>query len=64
MEYEYTKPSDKELLNQTTDEKLHLVSMGVIGVEFDPEEAELAGAFEENALSEEDALAARFDDQA
>ena len=30
-------------------------------VEFDPEEAEYAGAFIEDALSEEDALAAMYD---
>ena len=62
---QYTRPTDEENLRETTREKLAQMSSapGMV-VEFDPEEADLAGAFEEDALSDEDALEARFDDQA
>lgn len=59
----YIRPTDTENLNETTDEKLALISRvpGMV-MEFDPEEAELAGAFREDAMSEEDALEAMFDE--
>lgn len=58
---QYQKPSDEEILDQVTREKEILVRQGVTIVEFDPEEADLCGAFEEDALSEEDAYEARYD---
>lgn len=62
-EMTYTRPTDKESLSETTNEKLSLISQvpGVV-TEFDPEEAELAGAFREDALSAEDAEEAVFDE--
>lgn len=63
IQYDYQHPTDAELLEQTTNEKIAAIS-AVPGfeVEFDPEEADLAGAFRETALSEEDALDAIYDD--
>ena len=58
----YVRPTDEENLNETTDEKLSLISrVPGLSTEFDPEEAELAGAFKEDALSEKDAEKAVFD---
>lgn len=58
----YTRPTDEENLSESTNEKLRAMSEnpGLI-VEFDPEQAELAGAFREDAMSEEDALDAMYD---
>lgn len=57
IQHNYQRPTDRELLEQTTNEKLAAISeVPGFDVEFDPEEAELAGAFQETALSEEDAL--------
>lgn len=62
IQHDYQRPTDRELLEQTTDEKLAAISsVPGFDVEFDPEEAELAGAFRETALSEEDALDAIYD---
>lgn len=62
IQHDYERPSDRELLEQTTNEKLAAISeVPGFEVEFDPEEAELAGAFRETALSEEDALDAIYD---
>lgn len=56
--------TDEEVLRETVKEKLQLASdvPGLV-VEFDPEEAELAGAFVEDALTDEDAWEARYDDR-
>ncbi|MBR6624624.1 MAG: hypothetical protein IKL01_00140 [Mailhella sp.] len=51
----------EEQLKNNVDIKERLVAEGHLGIEFDPDEADLAGAFEETALTEEDALEARFD---
>lgn len=51
----------EEQLRKTVDEKARLVAEGHIDIEFDPDEADFAGAFVETALSEEDAMEARFD---
>lgn len=51
----------EEQLKNNVDIKEKLVAEGHLGIEFDPDEADLAGAFEETALSEKDALEARFD---
>lgn len=62
IQHNYQRPTDRELLEQTTNEKLAAFSeVPGFDVEFDPEEAELAGAFQETALSEEDALDAIYD---
>ena len=62
IQHNYQRPTDRELLEQTTNEKLAAISeVPGFDVEFDPEEAELAGAFQETALSEEDALYAIYD---
>mgnify|MGYP007123244478 FL=1 len=62
IQHNYQRPTDRELLEQTTNEKLAAISeVPGFDVEFDPEEAELAGAFRETALSEEDALDAIYD---
>lgn len=62
IHHDYQRPTDRELLEQTTDEKLAAISsVPGFAVEFDPEEADLAGAFRETALSEEDALDATYD---
>lgn len=57
----YQKPTDQEILEQTTHDKEQLISQGVTTVECDPDEADLLGAFKEDALSEEDALEAIHD---
>lgn len=49
--------NDKEVLETKL---INLEETGAI-VEMDPEEAEIMGAFEESAISEEDALESRFD---
>lgn len=58
----YIRPTDEENLSESTNEKLRAMSEnpGLI-VEFDPEQAELAGAFREDAMNEEDALDAMYD---
>ena len=62
IQHNYQRPTDTELLEQTTNEKLAAISqVPGFDVEFDPEEAELAGAFRETALSEDDALDAIYD---
>ena len=62
IQHNYQRPTDRELLEGTTNEKLAAISeVPGFDVEFDPEEAELAGAFQETALSEEDALDAIYD---
>ncbi|MBV8634294.1 MAG: hypothetical protein JO002_07375 [Burkholderiaceae bacterium] len=50
-------------LNSADQVKAKLADAGVPGyqADFDPDEAELAGAFEEDALSEADALASTHD---
>ena len=58
---EYHKPTDKELLEQSVQEKEKLIMQGVTNIEFDPEEADLLGVFKEDALNEEDALEAALD---
>lgn len=42
-------------------QKIRDVALGVTFVEFTPEEAELAGAFEEDAIDVDDAIAASLD---
>lgn len=59
----YVRPTDEESFQATLDYKIQLVSQGC-EVEFDPEEAEALGAFQELALTEEEAREARFDFEA
>ena len=49
------EPTEQEKLAAVVDEKLSDMDTPGFEVEFDPEEAEYAGAFLEDALSEEDA---------
>ena len=51
----------EEQLRNNVDAKEILIMEGHIDVEFDPDGADLMGGFEETALSEIDALEARFD---
>ena len=60
-DFSYVRPTDEETLQETLKAKgEHLNVPGGI-VEFDPEEADRCGAFEETGLSEEDALEAAQD---
>lgn len=53
----YTRPTDQELLRESVEQKLLLADTNpALGVAFDPDEAEMAGCFVEDALSFEDAL--------
>ncbi len=54
-------PDPDETLRLATDQLLRLASTGAV-VELDPDEADALAAFEETALSVEDALESRFDD--
>lgn len=63
IDYDYEKPSDEQILNDVTDAKLANLSIPGHIQEFDPDEAELAGAFIEDAMSLEDAEAAMLDDE-
>ena len=59
---EYTRPTDEALLDETTNLKIAVLSETPgLPVEFDPEEADRAGAFLEDALSLEDAQNAAQD---
>ena len=56
----YTRPSDEQTLREIVEDKCLLLSdVPGLEVEFDPEEADMAGAFIEDALSLEDAEEAR-----
>lgn len=58
----YERPSDEQTLLETVEEKCRLLSeVPGLAVEFDPEEADMSGAFVEDALSLEDAEDAVFD---
>lgn len=58
-EFNYVRPTDQEILEQTVKEKLELIySMPGLRVAFDPDEAELAGAFRDEAVGLEDVLLA------
>lgn len=57
----YTRPDEATTLRESVEEKCALLSVPGLEVEFDPEEAELCGAFEEDALSAEEALEASQD---
>ena len=55
------EPTEQEKLTAVVDEKLSDMDTPGFEVEFDPEEAEFAGAFLEDALSEEDAKESAID---
>ena len=57
----YTRPDEATTLRESVEAKCALLSVPGLAVEFDPEEAELCGAFRENALSEEEAADASQD---
>lgn len=52
------KPNE---LRKIVNEKLNDAQTPGANVEFDPEEADLAGAFEEDSISEQDALESNID---
>ncbi len=52
---------DETILREMVTEKLDDIRTPGFVAEFDPDEAEMAGAFREDALSEGDALEAMFD---
>ena len=57
----YTRPDEAATLRESVEEKCALLSVPRLQVEFDPEEAELYGAFIKDALGEGDALEAAQD---
>lgn len=57
----YTRPDEVTTLRESVEEKCSLLSIPGLEVEFDPEEAEMCGAFLEDALDEKTALAAAQD---
>jgi|LakMenEpi03Aug12_release.lakeMendotaPanAssembly.Ray.scaffolds.fasta_scaffold4256759_1 hypothetical protein len=52
---------DQASLRESVHQKMLDMTIPGFVVEFDPDEAEFAGAFEEDALSEEDAYESAFD---
>lgn len=59
----YTPPENTSVLNDVVEKKCRLISeVPGLEVDFTPEEADLAGAFSEDALSEADAKEASFDE--
>ena len=57
----YTRPDEAATQRESVEEKCALLSVPGLQVEFDPEEAELCGAFIEDALGEEEAADASQD---
>ena len=57
----YTRPDEAATQRESVEEKCALLSVPALQVEFDPEEAELCGAFIEDALGEEEAVDASQD---
>ena len=57
----YTRPDEAATQRESVEEKCALLSVPGLQVKFDPEEAELCGAFIEDALGEEEAVDASQD---
>jgi len=57
------RPDDEEAIRAVTDQVGRMAVEGMV-VPVDPDDAEEMAAFEEDALSAEDALDSRFDDVA
>ena len=57
----YQRPDEATALRETVEEKCAELDVPGHVVEFDPEEAEMCGAFFEDALDEKDALEASQD---
>ena len=57
------RPDDEEAIRAVTDQVGRLATAGMV-VTLDPDDAEEMAAFEEDALSAEEALESRFDDEA
>ena len=55
------RPDEAATQRESVEEKCALLSVPGLQVEFDPEEAELCGAFIEDALGEEEAVDASQD---
>lgn len=63
MNIDYVRPDDETILRETVEDKCALLSeLPGMEVEFSPDEADMAGAFEESALSADDAWDARYDE--
>ena len=58
---EISRPDEDEAVRLVSDQVGRMATEGMV-VEVDPDDAEEMAAFEEDALSDEDALDSRFDD--
>ncbi len=59
----YIRPDDVTNLREVVEEKCSLLSeVPGVEVEFSPDEADMAGAFQEDALTDEEAKAAVYDE--
>ncbi len=58
-----SRPDDTETIRAVSDQVGRMATEGMV-VPVDPEDAEEMAAFEEDALSAEEALESRFDDEA
>lgn len=59
----YVRPDDATTLREIVEEKCNLLSeVPGVEVEFSPDEADMAGAFREEALTDEDASEAAYDE--
>lgn len=59
----YVRPDDATILRELVEEKCNLLSeVPGVEVEFSPDEADMAGAFQEDALADEDSRDACYDE--
>ena len=59
----YVRPDDATALREVVEEKCSLLSeVPGMEVEFSPDEADIAGAFREDALTDDDAREAAYDE--
>lgn len=64
IQIDYVRPDDATLLEEVVEEKCAQLSEAPgLEVEFCPDEADMAGAFEESALSVGEAWEGRYDEQ-
>ena len=62
-QFNYVRPDDATILRELVEEKCNLLSeVPGVEVEFSPDEADMAGAFPEDALADEYAVDARYDE--
>ena len=60
---QYQRPDEETAAREVLDAKCAELDVPGHEVEFDPDEAELCGAFREDALDEEDAIEAALDQE-